>query len=78
MKIIAIERYGDFDMPYLVLFKGSDDSPETDVVLSELNTVNYPVSVFSNQSDKLQEKMTRILKRNGYTEFDPPKVTISD
>ncbi len=78
MKILAIERYGDFDMPYLVLFKGSEESPEPSVVLAELEAINYPVDVFTDQDNKLQEQMTRILNRNGYTEFEPPMVTISD
>ncbi|UYE98860.1 hypothetical protein XbC2_440 [Xanthomonas phage XbC2] len=78
MKIVAIERYGDFDMPYLILFKGSETSPEPEVVLAELKAINYPISVFSDDDEKLQEQMTRILNRNGYTEFEPPTVTISD
>lgn len=78
MKILAIERYGDFSMPYLILFKGSEGSPEPSVVLAELEAVNYPINVFSDQDSQLEEQMTRILNRNGYTEFEPPKVTISD
>ncbi|QOI71371.1 hypothetical protein pEaSNUABM19_00442 [Erwinia phage pEa_SNUABM_19] len=78
MKLVAIERFGDFSMPYLKLFKGSEDSPSPEVVLAELEAVNYQINVFSDQDEKLDKQMTRILNRNGYTEFEPPTVTISD
>jgi hypothetical protein len=65
-------------MPYLILFKGSEDSPSPEAILAELEAVNYPINVFSDQDTKLEEQMTRILNRNGYTEFEPPTVTISD
>lgn len=78
MKILAIERFGDFDMPYLVLFKGSEDSPEPETVLAELEAINHPINVFSNEDSILEVQMTRILKRNGYVKFNPLTVTISD
>lgn len=75
MKILAIERYGDFDIPYLVLFKGSDESPEPSVVLAELEAINEPTWL---EQEKLHNQMVRILTSHGYAKFEPPMVTISD
>lgn len=78
MKILAIELYGDFDMPYSILYKGSDESPEPSVVLEELKSVNYRINVFSDDKEKIKKQMNGILKRNGYVKFNPLTVTISD
>lgn len=77
MKIIAIERYGDFDMPYSELYKGSESSPDSVTVLGKLKAVNYCASSVSEQK-KIYKEMKAILRFHGYTKFNPSTVTISD
>ncbi len=77
MKLVAIKRYGDFDMPYVQLYIGKEDSTDLSTVLVLLSDMNAPVYTFEDK-EKLYKKMVSFLQRNGYVEFEPHTITISD
>ncbi len=76
MKLICIERYGDW-ATYDTLFAGNENSTNPTSVRMELEGINHPVYP-SNEEEKLYNEMVKILKSHGYTEFKPMTVTISD
>lgn len=87
MKILAINTLGDFDCLVSTLFKGSELSPEPNVVLDELKSyIDPPIIVdgfqmncrSSREQCELFKLFVSILKDYGYHEYNPKSITIGD
>ena len=88
MKILAINTFGDFDCTVVTLFKGGELSPQPRVVLDELKSYMEEPIVDDEgfqtncrsyrEQQELKELFYSILKGHGYSEYNPPSISIGD